>query len=80
MAMDNRKEHDNYTLEELEEQERLNEDSKKAEKVNKHMQYIREQSIENLEEWRIEFIKTNHISRENQVFVNQIFSFLKKKA
>lgn len=75
--MELRKELDSYTLDEIESREQLEKDCNYIKNIKNQM---KQTSVNRLEELRLEFIKTNHVDREKQVFVNQIFAFLKTKA
>lgn len=76
--MTNRKELDTYTLEELENKERLEEDCAYIRGIKKQM---RSTSQKRLEQERIEFIKNRNddLSVEEHVIVNEVFDFLKDR-
>jgi len=69
-----------HTLDEIERDERLKEDCNKTGKVNKYMGYIRETAQNRLEDLRKEYILENCLDREEQLYVNRVFNFLKEKA
>jgi hypothetical protein len=77
--MENRKEQDNHTLEELEENERLDTDCSYIRGIKEEMRTI---SKRRLEQERIEFIKNRNddLSVEEHVIINAVFDFLKQRA
>jgi hypothetical protein len=66
-----------YTLDEVENDERLQQDCKYVANIKKS---IRDTYIHRLEEMKNEFIKTNQIDEEEQYFTQKVFEFLKSKA
>lgn len=75
-----RKEVDTYTLDEIEQQEGLQADCNKVGKVNKHMQYIKNDAVNRLEDLRTEYILENCADREERMFANKVFNFLIERA
>lgn len=75
--MQNRKENEEKLLEIINREE-LEIDCNNTNNVA--MKYIKKDAVKHLEELRIEYIKLNHIQREEQVIINKLFAFLKEKS
>jgi hypothetical protein len=72
---------DNYTLDEIEQEEKLQADCNKTEKVNKHMQYIKNDAVARFNELEMEFIANHKVETQEQYLtMTEIFEFLKEKA
>jgi hypothetical protein len=77
----NRRGNDNCTLDKIEDMENLKEDCEKANKVNKHMQYIKADAVKRYNELEMDFLVDveKDLTEDEIHLVNRVFRYLRSK-